>query len=60
MKSSEKVLLALVKRLKYLLSGDVAAENRLVDMLRYKYPDKDKKWCLEKAIFDLERDRGYL
>ncbi|MBD2259907.1 hypothetical protein [Pseudanabaena sp. FACHB-2040] len=34
-----------------------AGSERLVQAVRGKNPDKSGKWCAEKALWDLERDR---
>ena len=44
------------------LHGDrrmTAAEilDRQIKVLKKKYPDKDMSWYIEKAIYDLKRDR---
>ena len=41
-----------------LLNGDVKAANRLIALAKTKNPDKSIDWCVEKVIFDLQRDRG--
>lgn len=40
-----------------LMHGDQAAAIRLVQMVKSNYPSQSAKWCYEKAIQDLERDR---
>ena len=40
-----------------LLNGDEKGADRLVQNLLDAYPDKSEKWCYEKALFDLTRDR---
>jgi uncharacterized protein (UPF0333 family) len=47
----------LEKRLLTLLYGNQEVAHRLVKSIRKKYPEKDKIWCLEKVIGDLEEDR---
>lgn len=44
-------------KLERLLRGDREAADRLVQNLLIAYPDKSERWCYEKAIHDLERDR---
>lgn len=39
------------------LTKDRATSDRLVDGLSYRYPGKSRRWLVEKAISDLERDR---
>ena len=41
-----------------LLNGDVKAANRLIAAVEARNPDKSIDWCVEKAIFDLQRDCG--
>ncbi|TAF08948.1 MAG: hypothetical protein EAZ77_06135 [Nostocales cyanobacterium] len=45
-------------RLIFLLHGDKGAAKRLVLRQKQLNPKRSYNWCLEKAIFDLERDRG--
>jgi 4-hydroxybenzoate polyprenyltransferase len=40
-----------------LLHFDVATAQRLVSDYKHRNPSRSLKWCLEKAIWDLERDR---
>jgi len=37
---------------------DIPTAERLIENLRRKHPGKDDRWYIEKAIFDLERDKG--
>lgn len=37
--------------------GDHTTANRLIGYTRQQYPNRSQQWCLEKAIYDLERDR---
>ncbi len=46
----------LESRLIYLV-GNKASAYRLVDGLKRSNPNRSEKWCYEKAIRDLERDR---
>lgn len=39
------------------LVGNRASAYRLVDSLKRSNPHRSEKWCYEKAIRDLERDR---
>lgn len=39
------------------LAGGAESANRLYENVRRKYPNASDDWCLEKAIYDLERDR---
>lgn len=45
------------KQLLILLNGDTRTAERLVSKLRSENPRRPTDWCLEKAIYDLERDR---
>jgi len=47
----------LQSRLLQLLNGDRRAAARLIRHARQQNPGRSESWCLEKAIFDLERDR---
>ena len=47
----------LQSRLLQLLNGDSRAAARLIRHARQQNPGRSESWCLEKAIFDLERDR---
>jgi hypothetical protein len=31
--------------------------RRQMDHIRKRYPNKSERWCLEKIIYDLKRDR---
>ena len=43
----------------YKLCGDDAkTAERLVSGVRFNNPQQSEQWCWEKAIWDLERDRG--
>ena len=41
-----------------LVGGDRKYAARILNNLSLKHPGKSHKWYLEKAIYDLERDRG--
>jgi hypothetical protein len=41
-----------------LLAGSATTATRLVLSYRQKYPQKNERWCKEKIIYDLKRDRG--
>ena len=41
-----------------LLNGDMLAAKRLIALAKTKNPDRSMDWCVEKVIFDLQRDRG--
>jgi hypothetical protein len=38
--------------------GNKKLAKRLLDQTRRAYPDKSERWCVEKTIYDLNRDRG--
>jgi hypothetical protein len=48
----------LQKRLMTLLHNDQAAANRLINNIKLNHPHQSTNWAIEKAIYDLERDRG--
>jgi len=48
----------LQKKLLLLLNGDRHTANRLIGLAKSRNPDRSIDWCVEKVIFDLERDRG--
>lgn len=47
----------LYSRLLNMLNGDQVTAQRLVAFTQECYPNRPQQWCLEKAIYDLERDR---
>lgn len=48
---------ALQRKLLRLLHGDRQTATRLLNHAKLKYPDRSVNWCIEKVIYDLERDR---
>jgi hypothetical protein len=46
------------KQLVRKLNSEPATAQRLINNLMVKYPGQSDRWYLEKAIFDLERDKG--
>ena len=48
----------LQKKLLRLLHNDIDTANRLVAHAKRKDPTRSINWYVEKAIYDLERDRG--
>jgi hypothetical protein len=46
------------RKLLRLLHDDQAAAVRLFNHAQMKYPDRSTNWCVEKIIYDLERDRN--
>lgn len=47
----------LASRLLSLVNGDVPTARRLIRNVNRSNPKRSVDWCLEKAIYDLERDR---
>ncbi|MGF1673557.1 MAG: hypothetical protein ACFCUV_07715 [Rivularia sp. (in: cyanobacteria)] len=45
------------KQLLRLVGGDFRTANRLVAGIKQNHPEKSINWTVEKAIYDLERDR---
>jgi hypothetical protein len=45
------------KALLKLVNGDRRTAERLLTHLQERYPEKSEQWCIEKAIWDLRRDR---
>lgn len=39
------------------LTHSAETSQRLVKHMQQMYPDKSLQWCVEKAIYDIERDR---
>lgn len=48
----------LQKQLMRLLHDDRNTANRLLSQVKVKNPSRSIDWCVEKVIYDLERDRG--
>lgn len=48
----------LQKKLLRLLHDDRDTANRLLSQVKTKNPHRAVDWCVEKVIYDLERDRG--
>lgn len=48
----------LQKQVLRLLHDDQATANRLLSQVKIKNPNRSIDWCVEKVIYDLERDRG--
>lgn len=44
-------------RLVELLGGDAQTAYRLVTSVKTSNPQRSDRWCIEKALYDLERDR---
>jgi hypothetical protein len=40
--------------------GNKKLAKRLLDQTRKCYPDKSERWCVEKTLYDLNRDRGVI
>ncbi|ACK70980.1 conserved hypothetical protein [Gloeothece citriformis PCC 7424] len=47
----------LESKLLQMVGGKRDIAQRLVDNIKRKNPRRNEKWCWEKAIYDLERDR---
>jgi len=56
--SKEKPSRNLQIKLLRLLNGDRHTANRLIALAKTRNPSKSIDWCVEKVIFDLQRDRG--
>jgi hypothetical protein len=56
-RSSDSEAVLLERKLLTLVGGARAIATRLLVSIRFKNPSKSKKWCYEKAIYDLQRDR---
>jgi hypothetical protein len=41
-------------------NGNKKLAKRLLEQTRKCYPDKSERWCIEKTIYDLNRDRGVI
>lgn len=48
----------LQKKFLRLLHNDLNAANRLLTQVKWKHPNQSVNWYVEKAIYDLQRDRG--
>lgn len=48
----------LQKQVLRLLHDDQATANRLLSQVKIKNPNRSIDWCVEKVIYDLDRDRG--
>lgn len=48
----------LQKELLRLLHDDRNTANRLLSQVKMNNPTRSINWCIEKVIYDLERDRG--
>ncbi|NEQ29049.1 MAG: hypothetical protein F6K28_60940 [Microcoleus sp. SIO2G3] len=44
-------------RLLTLVQFNTPAAERLLANCQHRYPDKSVSWCIEKTLWDLERDR---
>lgn len=54
---TQKASPRLANRLLVLVNGDTATARRLLRNVNRSNPGRSVDWCLEKAIYDLERDR---
>jgi hypothetical protein len=57
--ASKSVLMkpSLQHKLLTLLHNDRQAANRLIQQTQVRHPDRSLDWCVEKVIYDLQRDR---
>lgn len=39
------------------LTRDRRVSERLIERVEFNHPGKSRRWCIEKAIYDIERDR---
>ncbi|MGK7923929.1 MAG: hypothetical protein AB4290_01525 [Spirulina sp.] len=42
------------------VNGDAKLAERLLEQARFKYPGKSESWYVEKVIYDINRDRGFV
>jgi hypothetical protein len=57
LKSNSPGLSGLWHQLLIRVNFDVPTAERLISNLKWKHPGKSDRWLIEKAIYDLERDR---
>lgn len=56
--SIEQVSRQLQNKVLLLLNGDRNTANRLLNLAKTRNPQKSVQWCVEKVIYDLQRDRS--
>ena len=39
------------------LTRDRRVSERLIERIAFNHPRRSKRWCVEKAIYDIQRDR---
>ncbi|MEM1311647.1 MAG: hypothetical protein AAGF98_19465 [Cyanobacteria bacterium P01_H01_bin.153] len=39
------------------LTRDRRVSERLIERIEFNHPGRSRRWCVEKAIYDLQRDR---
>ncbi|MDB9525456.1 hypothetical protein PN498_05615 [Oscillatoria sp. CS-180] len=39
------------------LTKDRRVSERLIERVEFNHPERSKRWCIEKAIYDIQRDR---
>jgi hypothetical protein len=39
------------------LTKDRRVSKRLIERIEFNHPGRSKRWCIEKAIYDIQRDR---
>ncbi len=54
--SAATVPASLMRRLDR-LTKDRRVSERLIERVEFNHPGRSKRWCVEKAIYDIQRDR---
>ncbi len=54
--TSEAIPPRLMRRLDH-LTRDRRVSERLIERIAFNNPGRSKSWCVEKAIYDIQRDR---
>jgi hypothetical protein len=39
------------------LTRDRRVSERLIQRIAFNHPNRSRRWCVEKAIYDIQRDR---
>lgn len=39
------------------LTRDRRVSERLIERIQFNHPGRSRRWCVEKAIYDIQRDR---
>ncbi len=58
-KNKTKYLKASKRQLLKELQNDPRRMNRIINSLKLRHPNPPAIWYVDKALFDLRRDRGY-